>query len=246
MLQRQARTPHIISDKLFKMGVANFALIAVISLVGFVISDDQRVPWAQITPAPSVPPQHLHQRGYDTSNPYLYGYTSVGMNGTRTIWSAKSCNKIAPTMFVETIQDTVFGGCWAVGTTTILELWAVTASADFITACSGHMAIGTSTTWDCSTLGNCIFDTIYPDLASTSPTLGATCAQATAGKTYFHTLVTPTAASTETSHGLSKGDIIALAVGLGVGIPTIIIMICAWLCPCTPILKFHRRRHQTM
>lgn len=65
--------------------VANFALIAVISLVGFVISDDQRVPWAQITPAPSVPPQHLHQRGYDTSNPYLYGYTSVGMNGTRTI-----------------------------------------------------------------------------------------------------------------------------------------------------------------
>lgn len=225
------------------MRVVTFALIAVLFLAKAVISDDPSVSWPQITPAPSAPRQYLDQRGYDTLSSNLYGYTSVGMNGTRTRWSAKSCDTLAPTMRIETIQDTVFGGCWAVSTTTVLEILVATASADFITGCSGQIAIGTSTTWNCSPLG-CVFNTIYPDLASTSPTLGPICAQATAGNTYFHTLTTPTAAPTETSHGLTKGDIIALAVGLGVGIPTIIIMICAWLCPCTPILKVHRRRHQ--
>jgi hypothetical protein len=121
---------------------------------------------------------------------------------------------------------------------------------------------------------NCVFNTIYPDLASTSPTLAAVCANATAGNTYIHALTTPTGkkaplfASTQESsncrvetsataptsptgpngtsgtgsHGLSKGDVIALAVGLGIGIPTLIVMICAWLCPCTPWIGFNRRR----
>jgi hypothetical protein len=43
-----------------------------------------------------------------------------------------------------------------------------------------------------STLGNCVFNTIYPELASTSSTLAATCVQATTGNTYIHALTTRT------------------------------------------------------
>lgn len=58
------------------------------------------------------------------------------------------CEDIAPTMLIETFQNTVFGLCWAVSTVNLLDLYATTASADYITACSGQIAIGTSTTWD--------------------------------------------------------------------------------------------------
>ena len=37
--------------------------------------------------------------------------------------------------------------------------------------------------------------------------------------------------SSSTRSGLKTGDIIALAVGLGIGVPTIIIMLCTWLLP---------------
>lgn len=44
------------------------------------------VPWAQITaaPAPGISAQSLERRDYDTASPALYGYTSVGMSGTKT------------------------------------------------------------------------------------------------------------------------------------------------------------------
>ncbi|KAE9368004.1 hypothetical protein N431DRAFT_471380 [Stipitochalara longipes BDJ] len=256
-------TTRLLSNKTFKMGEAKSAMIALLFLavVEFALSNAQDVPWAQITAAPGTAAQYLDRRdySYDTANSHLYGYTSVGMDGTRTQWSAKSCDDIAPTMVIETFQNTVFGGCWAVSTADVLGLYATTASADFITGCSGQIAIGTSTTWDCATQGNCVFNTIYPDLASTSLTLAAICANATAGNTYIHALTTsaatpataptspvtpasPSRTSGAGSHGLSKGDVIALAVGLGVGIPTLIVMICAWLCPCTPWTNFNRRR----
>lgn len=43
--------------------------------------------------------------------------------------------------------------------------------------------------------------------------------------------------------GLSTNDIITLAVGLGVGITTLLLMLCAWLCPCMPWRISRRRRH---
>jgi hypothetical protein len=122
--------------------------------------------------------------------------------------------------------------------------------------------------------GNCVFNTIYPDLASTSLTLAGICVNATAGNTYIHALTTPagkyrqfscqfeetsdysvettataptnptspTGTSGTGSSGLSRGDVVALAIGLGIGIPTLMVMICAWLCPCTPWTNFSRRR----
>jgi hypothetical protein len=61
--------------------------------------------------------------------------------------SAKICDDLAPTFLIETFQNTVFGLCWAVSTVN-LDLYATTVSEDYITACSGRIAIGTSTTWD--------------------------------------------------------------------------------------------------
>jgi hypothetical protein len=57
-----------------------------LALVEFAISNAQDVPWAQITAAPGTTAQYLDRRdySYDTANSHLYGYTSVGMDGTRT------------------------------------------------------------------------------------------------------------------------------------------------------------------
>lgn len=45
----------------------------------------QDLPWARITAAPAAATQSLDRRDYDTANSRLYGYTSVGMDGTKTI-----------------------------------------------------------------------------------------------------------------------------------------------------------------
>ena len=57
-----------------------------LSLVEVAISNAQHVPWAQITTAPSSTARYVDRRdySYDTANPHLYGYTSVGMDGTQT------------------------------------------------------------------------------------------------------------------------------------------------------------------
>lgn len=241
------------------MGEAKLAVIALpfLALIEGAISNAQDVPWAQITPAPGPIARYLERRdfSYDTANPHLYGYTSVGMDGTQTQWSAQSCDNLAPTMVIETFQNTVFGGCWAVSTATVLG-YATTASADFITSCTGQIAFGTSTTWNCASAGNCVFNTIYPDLASTSSTLAATCVNAATGNTYIHALTTPaetpanaptnptspTGISGTGSSGLSASDIIALAVGLGMGVPALIVAICAWLYPRAVGERYRRRR----
>ncbi len=57
-----------------------------LSLIEGAISNAQDIPWAQITPAPGPIARYVDRRdySYDTENPYLYGYTSVGMDGTQT------------------------------------------------------------------------------------------------------------------------------------------------------------------
>lgn len=60
--------------------------LAFLALIEVAISNAQDVPWAQITPAPGPMAKYVDRRdfSYDTANPQLYGYTSVGMDGTQT------------------------------------------------------------------------------------------------------------------------------------------------------------------
>lgn len=53
-------------------------------LPAFVSSTSQDLPWALITAAPAAATKSLDRRDYDTANSHLYGYTSVGMDGTKT------------------------------------------------------------------------------------------------------------------------------------------------------------------
>jgi len=139
--QSQSKMAPIFLGGSFRLHVATPAVILLLILPAFASGTGQDLPWARITAAPS-----LDRRDYDIANSRLYGYTSVGMDGTSTRWSAKMCGDLAPTMRIETFQNTVFGLCWAVSTVNFLGLFATTASVDYITACSGRIAIGTSTT----------------------------------------------------------------------------------------------------
>lgn len=60
--------------------------LLLLALFKHVISDVQDVSGPQITAAPGTTTQHLDRRdfSYDTANSHLYGYISVGMDGTRT------------------------------------------------------------------------------------------------------------------------------------------------------------------
>jgi hypothetical protein len=67
--------------------MASSLLIALLFVFEVVTSNDQYVPWAQVTAAPLTTAQYVHRadrRDYDTANPHLYGYTSVALSGTRT------------------------------------------------------------------------------------------------------------------------------------------------------------------
>jgi hypothetical protein len=45
----------------------------------------QDLPETRITTAPAAGTQSFDRRDYDTANSHLYGYTSVGMDGTKTM-----------------------------------------------------------------------------------------------------------------------------------------------------------------
>jgi hypothetical protein len=67
--------------------MASSLLIALLFVFEVVTSNDQYVPWAQVTAAPLTTAQYVHRvgrRDYDTANPHLYGYTSVALSGART------------------------------------------------------------------------------------------------------------------------------------------------------------------
>jgi hypothetical protein len=67
---------------------AKYAVVALpfLALIEAAISNAEEVPWAQITAAPDPNARYVDRRdySYDTANPHLYGYTSVGMDGTQT------------------------------------------------------------------------------------------------------------------------------------------------------------------
>jgi hypothetical protein len=63
--------------------MASSLLIALLFVFEVVTSNDQYVPWAQVTAAP-LTVHRVDQRDYDTANPHLYGYTSVALSGTQT------------------------------------------------------------------------------------------------------------------------------------------------------------------
>ena len=61
------------------------AMILLLFLPVSVSGIGQDLQGARITAAPAAATQSFDRRDYDTANSHLYGYTSVGMEGTKTM-----------------------------------------------------------------------------------------------------------------------------------------------------------------